>query len=154
MFEEWIEKLTEEHRVINRVLKDYEKNLDNLQKEDIENFLDFIQTTVENHAHREDEEFLAEVLKVMPDYDAQVFSFAHGTIREGVDHLNESLEEYLSGKSKIEDVRKYVKKIITLIYDHFLEEENFFFPEIKCIKVQNDKAIIEDIDLREEREWL
>ncbi|WP_028951069.1 hypothetical protein [Sulfurihydrogenibium subterraneum] len=154
MFEKEIEELITEHREINAVLKKYEENLGNLSEEDIKNFIQFIETTVENHAKKEDEDFLTKVLEVNPDYDAEAFSFAHNTIREGLTDLKDTFEEYIKGKKTLKDVYPFVKRVITLIYDHFLEEENFFFPDIKRIKLIDGKFKVEEIDLKEEKEWL
>ncbi|MEZ0323241.1 MAG: hypothetical protein ABWJ98_02885 [Hydrogenothermaceae bacterium] len=154
MFDKEIEELITEHKEINKVLKDYEKRLDTLNIDEIKQFLNFVETTVEEHAHKEDDKFLVHVLEIFPSYDAEAFSFAHNTIREGVNDLKDSIEEYYLGKITIKKVREYVKKVITLIYDHFLEEENFFFPDIKRIKISGDSARIEEIDLKEEKEWL
>lgn len=154
MFEKEIEELITEHKEINAVLKNYEKKLENLSQDDIKNFIEFVETVVENHARREDEDFMIKVLQINPEYDAEAFSFAHNTIREGVQDLKDIFEEYLKGTKLLKDVYPFVKRVIILIYDHFLEEENFFFPDIKRIKLIDGKFKVEEIDLKEEKEWL
>lgn len=154
MFEKEIENLIYEHKEINKILKNFEKKLENFTLNDAKELLNFILTDVENHAKEEDEIFLPKVLNIYPDYDAEAFSFAHQTIREETEYLSQAIDEVIKGKRKESDLKNFAKRVINTIYDHFLEEENFFFPDIKRIKISNSKAYLENIDLKEEKEWL
>jgi len=154
MFEKEIEELIDDHKAINKVLREFEKKLDNFTVLDAENLLNFVLIEVENHAIKEDEIFLPKVLKIYPNYDAESFSFAHLTIREEADYLKQTIKDVNLGNSKEDILKTYTKKLIKIIYDHFLEEENFFFPDIKRIKEKEGKYIMEEIDLKEEKEWL
>lgn len=154
MFEKDIEKLISQHREMNKILKNFEKKLENFTLNDAKQLLNFVLTYIENHAKEEDEIFLPKVLNIYPDYDAEAFSFAHQTIREETEYLSQAIDEVIKGKKKESVLKNFAKKLITTIYDHFLEEENFFFPDIKRIKISNSKAYLEEIDLKEEKEWL
>jgi len=65
MFEKEIEELIDEHKAINKVLREFEKKLDNFTVLDAENLLNFVLTEVENHANKEDEIFLPKLFLYM-----------------------------------------------------------------------------------------
>jgi len=140
VFDKEIEELIAEHKEILSKIKEFENKL---KDSDIiqlsEEVINFFKNEVENHAKKEDEDFLVKVLSVLPDYDAEAFSFAHNTIREGVEDLEITLEEVKNSKKPKSELIRYLNRVFTLLKDHFLEEENFFFPDIRKT---------------EEKEWL
>ncbi len=139
MLNELIEHLIDEHQIYNKKMKDYLKQLEeNFSEGLVEEIINFLEKDIEEHAEKEENDLVNAILKVNPDYDEEAIIFGHNTIREAVEDLKDTYEEYKQGKAKKEDIIKYASKAFTIVKDHFLEEENFLFPDIR----------------RMEKEWL
>ncbi len=139
MLNELIENLIEEHQIYNKKIKEFQKQLEeNFSEELVEEIINFLEKDIEDHAEKEENDLVDEILKRNPDYDEEAIIFGHNTIREAVQDLKDTFEEFKQGKATKEDIIKYANKAFTIVKDHFLEEENFLFPDIR----------------RMEKEWL
>jgi len=139
MLNELIEHLIDEHQIYNKKMRDFQKQLEeNFSNELVEEIINFLEKDIEEHAEKEENDLVDAILKVNPDYDEEAIIFGHNTIREAVQDLKDTYEEFKQGKAKKEDIIKYANKAFTIVKDHFLEEENFLFPDIR----------------RMEKEWL
>ncbi len=139
MLNELIEHLIEEHQIYNKKMKEFQKQLEeNFSEELVEEIINFLEKDIEDHAEKEENDLVDEILKRNPDYDEEAIIFGHNTIREAVQDLKDTFEEFKQGKATKEDIIKYANKAFTIVKDHFLEEENFLFPDIR----------------RMEKEWL
>ena len=139
MLNELIEHLIDEHQAYNKKIKEFQKALEeNFSNELVEEIINFLEKDIEEHAEKEENDLVEAILKRNPDYDEEAIIFGHNTIREAVQDLKDTYEEFKQGKAKKEDIIKYANKAFTIVKDHFLEEENFLFPDIR----------------RMEKEWL
>ncbi len=139
MLNELIEHLIDEHQAYNQKMKEFQKALEeNFSNELVEEIINFLEKDIEEHAEKEENDLVEAILKRNPDYDEEAIIFGHNTIREAVQDLKDTYEEFKQGKAKKEDIIKYANKAFTIVKDHFLEEENFLFPDIR----------------RMEKEWL
>ncbi len=139
MLNELIEHLIDEHQVYNKKMREFQKALEqNFSNELVEEIINFLEKDIEEHAEKEENDLVDAILKKNPDYDEEAIIFGHNTIREAVQDLKDTYEEFKQGKAKKEDIIKYANKAFTIVKDHFLEEENFLFPDIR----------------RMEKEWL
>jgi FAD linked oxidases, C-terminal domain. len=71
MFEKEIEELIDEHKAINKVLREFEKKLDNFTVLDAENLLNFVLTEVDGHPKALEDE-IVEVAKICEMNGAKV----------------------------------------------------------------------------------
>jgi hemerythrin-like domain-containing protein len=139
MVEELIEHLIDEHQQYLKKIKDFQKRLEeDFSNELVEEIIEFLEKDIEDHAEKEENQLVEAILKINPDYDEEAIIFGHNTIREAVQDLKDTYEELKQGKAKKEDIIKYANRAFTIVKDHFLEEENFLFPDIR----------------RMEKEWL
>jgi len=139
MLNELIEHLIDEHQQYLKKMKDFQKRLEeDFSNELVEEIIEFLEKDIEDHAEKEENDLVNAILKVNPDYDEEAIIFGHNTIREAVQDLKDTYEELKQGKATQKDIIKYANRAFTIVKDHFLEEENFLFPDIR----------------RMEKEWL
>jgi hemerythrin-like domain-containing protein len=135
MINELIEHLIDEHQIYNKKMKEFQKQLEqNFSNKLVEEIIHFLEKDIEDHAEKEENDLVNAILKVNPDYDEEAIIFGHNTIREAVEDLKGAYEDFQKGKATKEDIIKYANKAFTIIKDHFLEEENFLFPDIRRIE--------------------
>ena len=135
MLEKLIEHLIEEHQDYLKKIKNFQEQLEkNFSEELVQDILKFLKEDIEEHAEKEENELVNEILKINPDYDEEAIIFGHNTIREAVQDLEDTYYEFKKGKAKKEDIIKYANKAFTIVKDHFLEEENFLFPDIRRLE--------------------
>ncbi len=124
-----IEELIEEHQNYIQKMKDFEKRLESdFSEEVLEDILKFLETDIQEHAQKEEENLNEEVEGKFPDFDSQAIKFAHDVIDEAIEDLKWEIS--LNDKKNHDKVIKQIKKIFSMIKDHFLEEENFLFPNV------------------------
>ncbi len=124
-----IEELIEEHQNHIQKMKDFEKRLESdFSEEVLEDILKFLETDIQEHARKEEENLNEEVEGKFPDFDSQAIKFAHDVIDEAIEDLKWEIS--LNDKKNHDKVIKQIKKIFSMIKDHFLEEENFLFPNV------------------------
>jgi len=135
--EQLIKELTVEHTEQLKKIEDFKKRLDKeFSVELVEEILNFFKTEVENHAIKEEEDLINEIEKVAPDFDTEAIVFGHNTLREAIEDLEATLEEYKKGKSTEAKVKKFANQLFTILKDHFVEEENFLFPDLKKYDIE------------------
>ncbi len=135
--EELIKELTVEHTEHLKKVEEFKKRLEKeFSPELIEEILNFFKTEVENHAIKEEEELVEEIEKVAPDFDTEAIVFGHNTLREAIEDLEETLKEYKQGKASEEKVKKFANQLFIILKDHFVEEENFLFPDLKRYDIE------------------
>ena len=135
MLNELIEQLIDEHQIYNKKMKEYQKRLKEDFSEDlVKDIIKFLEKDIEEHAEKEEEDLISSILKINPDYDEEAIIFGHNTIREAVQDLKDTYEEYKRGKATKEEIIKYANKAFNIVKDHFLEEENFLFPDMRRIE--------------------
>ncbi len=135
--EKLIQELTIEHTEQLKKVEEFKKKLnENFSAELVEDIINFFKTEVENHAIKEEDELVEEIEKVAPEFDTEAIVFGHNTLREAIEYLEDTLNEYKKGKAKEEDVKKYANQLFAILKDHFVEEENFLFPELKKYDIE------------------
>ncbi len=135
--EELIKELTVEHTEHLKKIEEFKRQLDEkFSPELVEEILEFFKTEVENHAIKEEEELVEEIEKVAPDFDTEAIVFGHNTLREAIEDLEATLEEYKKGKASEEKVKKFANQLFIILKDHFVEEENFLFPDLKKYDIE------------------
>ena len=132
MIEKLLEELIEEHQQYNKQMKQFLKDLeDNFSLEKVEEIINFLEKDIEDHAKKEEDVLIPEVLKFDKDYDDEAIIFGHNTIREATQDVIDTFEDFKKGKATKEDILKFTKKAFNIVKDHFAEEENFLFPNIR-----------------------
>ncbi|NPA53927.1 MAG: hypothetical protein GXO21_04595 [Aquificae bacterium] len=135
--EELIKELTVEHTEHLKKVEEFKKQLDkNFSPELVEEILEFFKTEVENHAIKEEEDLVEEIEKVAPDFDTEAIVFGHNTLREAIEDLETTFEEYKKGKASEEKIKKFANQLFIILKDHFVEEENFLFPDLKKYDIE------------------
>ncbi|RMD45266.1 MAG: hemerythrin domain-containing protein [Aquificota bacterium] len=135
--EQLIKELTIEHTEQLKKVEDFKKRLDKeFSVELVEEILNFFKTEVENHAIKEEEDLINEIEKVAPEFDTEAIVFGHNTLREAIEDLEATLDEYKKGKASEEKVKKFANQLFTILKDHFVEEENFLFPDLKKYDIE------------------
>ncbi len=135
--EQLITELTTEHTEQLKKVEDFKKRMEEgLTDELIEEILNFLKTEVENHALKEEEDLINEIEKVAPDFDTEAIIFGHNTLREAIEDLKATYEEYKKGKASEEKLKKFINQVFIILKDHFIEEENFLFPDLKKYDIE------------------
>jgi len=135
IIERLIDELIEEHHVYLSKIRIYQKEIeDNFSNQLVESIIHFLKKDIEEHAQKEETKLIEEILKMDPDYDEEAIIFGHNTIREATEDLEYSFEDFKKGKINKKQVIKYINKVFTIIKDHFQEEENFLFPDVRNIE--------------------
>ncbi len=135
--EQLIKELTIEHTEQLKKVEDFKKRLDKeFSVELVEEILNFFKTEVENHAIKEEEDLINEIEKVAPEFDTEAIVFGHNTLREAIEDLEATLDEHKKGKASEEKVKKFANQLFTILKDHFVEEENFLFPDLKKYDIE------------------
>ncbi|RMD45795.1 MAG: hypothetical protein D6834_03300 [Aquificota bacterium] len=135
----FLEKLKKEHEdYINKINK-WKKDLRyNFNEELVKDIILFLENEIQRHAEKEEENLTEEIEKIYPDFDAQAIVFAHDVLDEAIEDVKDYYEKYKKDKEYKNKLIKSIEKVFTMIKDHFMEEENFLFPNI----------------YKEEKEWL
>ena len=132
MVEKLLEELIEEHQLYNRKMKQFLKELEeNFSSEKVEEVINFLEKDIEDHAKKEEDILIPEVLKFDENYDDEAIIFGHNTIREATQDVIDTYEDFKKGKATKDDIIKFTKKAFNIVKDHFAEEENFLFPDIR-----------------------
>jgi len=134
-----LEELKEEHEdYINKINK-WRKDLRyNFNEKLIENIISFLENEIQKHAEKEEENLTEEIESFYPEFDAEAIIFAHDVLDEAIEDVKDYYEKYKKDKKYKDKLIKSIEKVFTMIKDHFMEEENFLFPNI----------------YKEEKEWL
>ncbi len=135
----FLEKLKKEHEdYINKINK-WKKDLRyNFNEELVKDIILFLENEIQRHAEKEEENLTEEIEKIYTDFDAQAIVFAHDVLDEAIEDVKDYYEKYKKDKEYKNKLIKSIEKVFTMIKDHFMEEENFLFPNI----------------YKEEKEWL
>jgi len=134
-----VEELKEEHEdYINKINK-WRKDLRyNFNEKLIGNIISFLENEIQKHADKEEENLTEEIESFYPEFDAEAIIFAHDVLDETIEDVKDYYEKYKKDKKYKDKLIKSIEKVFTMIKDHFMEEENFLFPNI----------------YKEEKEWL
>jgi iron-sulfur cluster repair protein YtfE (RIC family) len=134
---ELLSYLTKEHKVLlekaNQLEKDLEKevNLENVNKA-----LDFINIDIEKHSKMEEIDLDKALQEAGIDFDIEALNFGHQTLNEIGEHFEYLADLFKKGETTYmnrdikSELQKTFKEYSQTLKDHFLEEENFFFPDI------------------------
>jgi hemerythrin-like domain-containing protein len=129
--------LTQDHRRLLDLANGLEKDLEeNFSDEVIEKIIQFIDEDVEKHSKIEEIDLDEALREARIDFDIEALNFGHQTLNDIADHFKYLVELYKKGESKYlnrdlrSEIVKTFKEYSQTLKDHFIEEENFFFPDI------------------------
>ena len=133
-----LSELTSEHLKILEKAKYIEKELNEPISEDIiEEILKFLTKDVYEHAQKEEIDLEQAVLDAnITTFDIEALKFGHTTLEEIEEHLKYLISLYKKGERKYlnkdleDEIKKEFIQYVQTLKDHFIEEENFFFPDI------------------------
>lgn len=135
--EQLITELTTEHTEQLKKVEEFKKRMEKeFSQELVEEIIHFLKTDVENHALKEEEDLINEIEKVAPDFDTEAIVFGHNTLREAIEDLEATYEEFKKGKASEEKLKKFINQVFIILKDHFVEEENFLFPDLKKYDIE------------------
>jgi len=134
---EMLSFLTTEHRrLLDEVVKLEEELEKNVSQDILNAILDFINVEIEKHSQLEEVDLDNLLQEAGIDFDIDALNFGHQTLNEIGEHLEYLINLYKEGKKDYrgrdlsKEIIKTFKEYSTTLKDHFLEEENFFFPDI------------------------
>ena len=135
----FIEELKQEHQDYIQKMDSWKRQLRiSINDELIKEIIQFLKNNIQDHAEKEEEKLNEEIEKIYNDFDSEAIVFAHDVIDEAIDDVVNYYEKYKKDKKYEEKLKKSIEKVFTMLKDHFLEEENFLFPNV----------------YKEEKEWL
>jgi len=134
---EMLSYLTSEHRRLLDKSIDLERKLEkNFSMDTLDKILDFINVDIEEHSKLEEIDLDNLLQEAGIDFDIDALNFGHQTLKDVGEHLEYLIELYKGGSRDYrgrdleKEIIKAFKEYSTTLKDHFLEEENFFFPNI------------------------
>ncbi len=109
----------------------WRKQLKNsINDELINEIIYFLENDIQKHAEKEEENLNEDIEQIYEDFDSEAIVFAHDVIDEAVDDVINYYQKYKKDKKYKEKLIKSIEKVFTMLKDHFLEEENFLFPNV------------------------
>lgn len=126
-----IEELKQEHQDYIQKMDFWRKQLKNsINDELINEIIYFLENDIQKHAEKEEENLNEDIEQIYEDFDSEAIVFAHDVIDEAVDDVINYYQKYKKDKKYKEKLIKSIEKVFTMLKDHFLEEENFLFPNV------------------------
>ncbi|RMA93344.1 hemerythrin domain-containing protein [Hydrogenothermus marinus] len=136
---DFIENLKNEHQEYIQKMENWKKLLHFKFNEDLlEKIINFLKEDIQNHAEKEEERLNQKIEEKYPDFDSQAIIFAHDVLDEAIEDVIYYYEKYKKNKKYKDRLVNSIEKVFTMLKDHFMEEENFLFPNV----------------YKEEKEWL
>ena len=149
--------LMREHRLIERLIKLLEKELDNIKKtkkvnsDFIQKSIDFFRTYADRTHHGKEEDILFRELKKkkITNYLKNIIKRLeqdHQNARKIVTDLSNQNSNYIQGKtSSIKEITNDLEKLVTLYPVHIeIEDKEFFYPSMDYLTEEEQQKMLQE----------
>ena len=149
--------LMREHRLIERLIKLLEKELDNIKKtkkvnpDFIQKSVDFFRTYADRTHHGKEEDILFRAIKKkkITNYLKNIIKRLeqdHQHARKIVTDLSNQNSNYIQGKtSSIKEITNDLEKLVTLYPIHIeIEDKEFFYPSMDYLTEEEQQKMLQE----------